>query len=337
MKILVIGNFGTAIQNYSGQTERTKAICDALEEIESLNINKLEIGILKTPLTLIKFFSCFIRQIYSSDTIVVIAAKNGISVFIKTFTFLRLQDKVIILPTGGWFNTDKFNVKNLNKFKAIVIQSERHFESVKKTLPDNAYHLPNFRKNYSINFILSKESQRVTFIPKVIFNSRITASKGIYELISAIQTINKPSIKFRLDIYGQITDVEYRNLKKFISKDIKYLGVYSPENVSVILDDYQILAFPTYYEGEGQPGVLLDALFNKLPIISTKWNFNDELVKHQFNGFLVKPKSTNDLIDCFLNYYEDPNLIAFHSQNSGILAQNFSFEKSVEKLKNIIW
>lgn len=336
MRVLIIGNFGSAIKNYSGQTERTKAIYDALQEMNAHKIKKLEIGFRKTPFALIKFILGLIGHVYSSDRIVVVAAQNGIKAFIKLFNFLKLQGKVIILPTGGWFSLDEFDLTNLKRFKAIIIQANKHFEFIKSELPQNTYHLPNFRKIYNKSFLKSQNSQKTNPILRVIFNSRVSTTKGIYELINAINSINQSCIKFTLDIYGQITKDEYQKLIKFVSQEIKYLGEYSPENVSTILKNYDILAFPSYYPGEGQPGVLLDALFNKIPVIATKWNFNEELVKNDLNGFLINPKSENDIVNCLLKYYENPTLINSHSKNAEIIAQNFSFEKCTEKLKAVL-
>ena len=57
------------------------------------------------------------------------------------------------------------------------------------------------------------------------------------------------------------------------------------------------MLFPTYWKGEGFPGVIIDAFVAGLPVIATDWNMNTEIIEEGVNGFIIEPNSSNALAD----------------------------------------
>ena len=53
--------------------------------------------------------------------------------------------------------------------------------------------------------------------------------------------------------------------------------------------------FPTYWHGEGFPGVIIDACITGLPVTASDWNMNSELIKNGVNGYLVELMNAIDL------------------------------------------
>ena len=46
------------------------------------------------------------------------------------------------------------------------------------------------------------------------------------------------------------------------------------------------MLFPTYYEGEGFAGTLIDALAAGVPIIATDWHYNSSIVTNNQTGLI---------------------------------------------------
>ena len=54
------------------------------------------------------------------------------------------------------------------------------------------------------------------------------------------------------------------------------------------MKNYYALLFPTYYEGEGFAGTLIDAMAAGVPVIASDWRYNSEIVQDNRTGFLIK-------------------------------------------------
>ena len=61
---------------------------------------------------------------------------------------------------------------------------------------------------------------------------------------------------------------------------------------------YHALLFPTYYEGEGVAGTLIDAMAAGVPVIASDWRYNSEVVIDGKTGVLFKTRKCEELINC---------------------------------------
>jgi len=335
MEVTVIANIGKKTKNISGQTARSNSIIEAIIDL-GYTPKIIELDGTKNYLDLIKLFFKIVFNVLIADKIIVISAKNGVKVLNFLFKFLRTKPKTVLIPTGGWFDVKGNNKKSYLNYKAIFIQSSNHHQFIKNKLGDNVFHLPNFRKFYNYNTEENIIKKPVNNILKIIFNSRVTKDKGIFEAITAVNEINKVKINLNLDVYGQISDqIKFLFMNEISNNpQINYRGEYLPEDVKSTLINYDLMLFPSYYFGEGQPGVLLDAIFNAIPVIASDWKFNNELVINEINGFLVKPKSSKSIKDALIRYIENPNLINVHSNNTRKLKKIYGYENILNNLKN---
>jgi glycosyltransferase involved in cell wall biosynthesis len=157
-------------------------------------------------------------------------------------------------------------------------------------------------------------------------------------LLDAFEAIISQGYDSRLYIYGQISaDIESNFLEKVRSNTrVHYEGTYQQDDLSEILSRMHVLVFPSYYPGEGQPGVLLDALFNNMPVVCTDWRFNDELVENNINGFLVPPRNVEKLSQAMLAYIIDRKLIHEHSHKSGKMFSRHDYALIRQKINRLI-
>ena len=129
--------------------------------------------------------------------------------------------------------------------------------------------------------------------------TRITGSKGIDEFLEAAKIVKQlyPEVEFSL--VGQKDDndgsVDWDKLYSY--QKMGFLTYYGEsQHVIEHLKKCCVYVFPSYYR-EGVPRSVLEALAIGRPIITTDVPGCKETVLNGVNGFLIKPKNTDELVD----------------------------------------
>lgn len=145
-------------------------------------------------------------------------------------------------------------------------------------------------------------------------------SKGLDTLKKMSVLLSEVSLDryVNIDFYGQKTDL-------YFDEQLNEIGFYhykGPNEVIPTLKKYDALIFPSHYEGEGCPGILVEALSASLPIIASDWKYNSEFISNGDNGFLCDPFNPND-------YIEAIKVLLFNKTISERMANN-AYERSGE-------
>lgn len=175
---------------------------------------------------------------------------------------------------------------------------------------------------------VTKTIQSELFEKKFVFISRVTKAKGIDQIIDVAKLLPKDYI---LDIYGPLDDSFYT--KKSFGENVNYKGVLKPSEVVNTLKNYNVLLLPTFYKGEGYPGIFIEALSIGIPVITTNWNALDEIIHNDVNGKLIEIKSTVQLEEAILFFNHD-NYKTF-SDNAFHSFKNFDIGEVSKKLINL--
>jgi len=140
-----------------------------------------------------------------------------------------------------------------------------------------------------------------------ILIARMIWEKGIVEYVDAARIIKKKYPNTRFSLLGFL-DVANPGAIPKIKMDewieegvINYLGV--TDNVYDVITTVDCVVLPSYYR-EGTPRVLLESGSSGKPIITTDNVGCRDVVDHGENGYICKPRSTEDLvekIEMFLN------------------------------------
>jgi glycosyltransferase involved in cell wall biosynthesis len=126
---------------------------------------------------------------------------------------------------------------------------------------------------------------------RFVFVAQLRPEKGYEEALRAIE-LCPPSCT--LDLYGpSMPSTDLMRLRSH--PRATYHGALAHEQVARVLSDHDALLFPSYYEGEGLPGVVVEAMQCGLPVLAAHWRALPELVQHERNGLLVTPKSADSL------------------------------------------
>lgn len=166
---------------------------------------------------------------------------------------------------------------------------------------------------------------------KYVFVGRLIADKGIRELVEAFKIFNKNNNKkSRLNLIimedeDNDTSIKLHQLKKWI-KGSEITIKKNVKNINHILSANGCLILPSYSEGMSRS--IMEAISSGRPVICSNIHGCKEMVKNNFNGFLIKPRSIKSLYNA-LNKFNNLDLsekIKF-AKNSRILAEKNRFDE----------
>ena len=121
------------------------------------------------------------------------------------------------------------------------------------------YWIPNVRDE-----VVNAFSVKKTYQKRFVFIAHVKRSKGIFDALRAFELL---SADYTFDFYGPIAEEACRKLETHPS----YKGVLEPREVPAVLTRYDGLVLPTFYQGEGYPGIVIEAYQAGLFCISTQW------------------------------------------------------------------
>jgi len=199
---------------------------------------------------------------------------------------------------------------------------------------DNAVYVPNSKPiNYTPNFVDASKKEIFRFV----FLSRIHPDKGIKEIVEACEYLENKGYdgKFLLDFYGSFDTNYQKEFNELISKHpyINYNGYlnFVTDKGYETLSNYDCMLFPTYWDGEGFPGVVLDANIAGVPIIATKWNLNSEVIIDGKTGVLIPIKDSIALATEMAKFIDgDYNILKF-KQNCIEYVKQFDYREVISK------
>ena len=151
--------------------------------------------------------------------------------------------------------------------------------------------------------------ERNNKVPHLLFLSNLIPSKGVYVLLDACKILKDKGYKFICGFVGgeskEITRdvfekaVEERGLNEYVT----YYGPKYGKEKEKFFSDADIFIQPTYEDCF--PLTLLEAIQNKLPIISTYEGAIPDIVNDEKNGFVCRKKNAVDTATAIENLLND--------------------------------
>jgi glycosyltransferase involved in cell wall biosynthesis len=161
--------------------------------------------------------------------------------------------------------------------------------------------------NGVINELTDKEFRKILIerknnkIPKLIFLSNMIESKGVLDTLKICNQLNKRNISFDCVFVGAWQDKDLEStwkvqVKKYgLEKKCKHLGPKYGNEKKKILEGVDYLIFPTKYEKECFPLVILEAFMFGIPVLSYDNGAVKEIISKPFLGFVSKQGKWEDL------------------------------------------
>ena len=302
--IAIIGAFSFKCKDHGGQTVKTETLAECLKsKFGSHNVYCIDtVGFLCKLLLLFKL----IKASVLCYNIIILPAQNGLKFIPSVLVFVKrfLDRKLHYVVIGGWlpiYLQDKKRIlKSLKSFDGIYVETISMQKAIENLGIKNTYYVPNCRKLNILNGNFLEKNDNLPL--NVLTFSRVTESKGIEDAIEAVKMVNSKYQDpiFTLHIYGQVFNEDKQWFESLICNSpsyIEYKGVIDYNTSSSVLKKYHSLIFPTFYEGEGFAGTLLDAFSSGLPVIASNWKYNSEIVKDGQEGLIYTVRNIEELAD----------------------------------------
>lgn len=340
--IILIGPLNSGNIACTGDTMKNQLFVRRFCEVYDKVITVDTYNWMKRPWCLINMIIKLI--LYPKAKVIVSANSDSACKLIKILDIFGITKKTFYWVVGGSFHkrleNGNLNIENYSQLKGIFVQSLYMEESMRELGLSNVKYVPNSKY---IDYIPEKKQKSDT-ITHFVFLSRIEKEKGCDYIFNAIEILNKKGYKGKFDVtfYGRTThNLKYsESFMKSINKyNANYNGVLNLQQSSNYdeLAKYDVMLFPTYWQGEGFPGVIIDAYIAGLPVISSDWNFNKEVIKDGETGWIIPTHDINSLADKMIYAIDHPEVVEQLAYNSRMLANKYDSRNvlSEEKLREI--
>jgi glycosyltransferase involved in cell wall biosynthesis len=315
-KILIVGPLPPPI---GGSPLTAKAMIDELARYQSIQvevINTSPLRDVRKDMTGFKFekvrrmiyiLTRYFRKLHTWDVILVFA--NDLFAFILVPILLsaaRIFHKPFyIKPVGSGLDLylagqnkllRKYFLNVLRSADGILAQTQLLQSALIKMGCTNAYYLPGCRTRLPIIQSKNGKSDEV----HLIFLGHITRNKGPLVLLESLQILAQQcDVKVSCDFYGPIhEDVQADFLRQMdVTHNAHYRGMAEAGSGTQLISEYDALILPTYYDTEGHPGVIIEAMHAGIPVITTQVRTLPELINHGENGFLVPLQDSQALAE----------------------------------------
>ena len=229
-------------------------------------------------------------------------------------------------------------------------------EEMEMKLKGGLYHQTQIRIAYNSNHM---EGSRLTeeHTRSIYETNTIGITDGVEKVDDIIETVNH----FRcFDYILKIADKElsediikhihlflksgtmdsqkewFEQLQASSPQYIRYKGMVPFNQSTEVLKNYDALLFPTYYEGEGFAGTIIDAFAAGLPVIASDWKYNSEIIKQGITGVITKTHSISELKNAILSINSDVEKWNFMRKNCISEAKMYLPANAMKKLIDIV-
>jgi len=316
-KVSVIGHFAVGRDYLNGQTIKTKIVTGELarvlgaDQVATVDTHGGKKTLLKAPFQVL-------RSLKNSEHVVILPARNGLRVYAPLLAACRplfKNRKLHYAVIGGWLpqflEGRNLLAKALKRFDGIYVETNTMKTALEQQGFSNVFVTPNCK-----DLTVLSESELVYAAEepyKLCTFSRVMREKGIETAVEALREANGRLGRqaFSLDIYGQVDPGQrewFDKLQKSFPDDVRYGGMVPFDKSVEMLKGYFALLFPTYYEGEGFAGTLIDAFSAGVPVIASDWKYNPEIVNERV-GYVFPTGDQDAFVGLLIRIAENPEMM----------------------------
>ena len=172
----------------------------------------------------------------------------------------------------------------------------------------------------------------------VIYLSNLMTEKGIFDVLHALQNLQKNKIPFKAKIAGavdRLAQVKIENLFEQLGNNVEYLGVVSGSQKKKLLEWGNVFVFPTYYPQEGQPISIIEAMVTSNVVIATCHAGIPDLID-QKNAFFVEKKSPGEISEVLSSFYLNKNEFVIKSNFNKKYSKIFTESNYVNNILEVL-
>lgn len=301
----------------------------------------------RTILRAVFILTQYLKHIGSCDAVLVLG-NNSLSLTLVPvlLLFARLYAKSFYLkPIGGDLDLylesqnkllQTYLVNVLKMIDGVLPQTRQLQMKLSERGCDNTYYIPGYRPAAP----MARQQTDVSEVFRLIFLSQIKREKGPLVLLEALRLIDKESdLRVTCDFYGPIYEEEQQEFHRELERTpgARYCGVAEVGIASSLVGAYDTLVLPTYFQSEGHPGVIIEAMQAGVPVISTMHRAIPELITHGENGLLVPIQDSQALAEAIKQIALDAPLRKRMGEANYMKGQGFRTEAVVPTILKLIF
>lgn len=244
----------------------------------------------------------------------------------------KAMRKSILIVMGGTAARDisddpKFMLW-ASQYKKIYVETDSMVNLLESKGMSNIALYPNCRHRSSVPYISKIKEDKL----KCVFFSYIQPQKGVDIILDAAKQLKDIDFVF----YGN-TDPSYtEEFQKEISQltNCVHKGIFKGSNDEVYkeLKQYDVLLFPTNWDTEGVPGIIVEAKIAGLPCIVSNKSYNSELVENYNEGIVLDVNDAGCLINAIKLLDNDRELLKYLSDGSYNSSDRFYIENYIIRI-----
>lgn len=169
----------------------------------------------------------------------------------------------------------------------------------------------------------------------VLFAGLCSTSKGILDFIEALRICRQQNQRIVGKVMGKaFSSIEEQALSNAEKEGILvYEGILSGKEKEAAFLGSSAFLFPSVFESENFPTVIIEAFAAGLPVVSTEWRGIPDLVNHGKNGFIHPPHATAAMAHSILELAENK---ALHKQLSAQAKSDFETNYTMGNFEALI-
>jgi len=178
-----------------------------------------------------------------------------------------------------------------------------------------------------------------------LYVGSLRETKGIGVIIEAARALasSHAGQDWQVNLVGDWASVEEREKwtgfveSEGLSERINFLGRLTGDAKWAAFAQADVFLFPSFYESENQPLVVIEAMAMGLPIIASRWRGIPELLEEGLNGVLVAPEDAFELVSEMQGFLSAPEKCAEMSrQATASYLATYTERAFVERLQAVL-
>lgn len=257
----------------------------------------------KSPKKILRFINSYFKTFFKLcfhqyDLCYLAITCHGVG-FLKDAPFALLcklfGNKIVIHQHNKGMSEDvnkpfyRFLLKKVYKDSKVILLSERLYPDISEIVDHNQVVIcPNGIPP------VKKFPKPVNQIPKLLFLSNLIESKGVLVLLDACKILKEKGYNFKCDFVGGETKeidkarFDQEVVNRGLNDYILYLGPKYGDSKNQQLADSDIFVFPTNYPNETFGLVILEAMQQATPPISTRVGGIPDIILNDKTGLLAR-------------------------------------------------
>ena len=194
---------------------------------------------------------------------------------------------------------------------------------------NNIISIPNFLDRDMYNTVPNYNNRGY-----FLYAGRLVKHKGVQYLLQAMKELPR-NIEIHIAGTGEFESELKHYKNEYNLNNVKFLGHLTREQ---LFNEYQnciaTLVASNWFEIFGL--VNIESFINGKPVIASNIGGIPEIVEHNVNGLLFEPANIDQLKNCIMTYWNNPELVVQHGKNGYQKARNnYSEDRYYEQIIKI--